>query len=82
MYARVFAAETGGGGSASDASVSDNMVALRADLAGLGESVKRLAAEAPELARESFESSIRRNPLQATLIAAGVGFVLALIMAR
>ena len=44
MYAKVFAAETGGG-SASDASVSDNMVALRADLAGLAESVKRLAAE-------------------------------------
>ena len=82
MYARVFAAETGGSGSASDAGVSDNMVALRADLAGLAESVKRLAAESPELARRSFESSIRRNPLQATLIAAGVGFVLALIMAR
>ena len=58
------------------------MVALRADLAGLAESVKRLAAESPGLAREGFESSIRRNPLRATLIAAGIGFVLALIMTR
>ena len=82
MYARVFAAETSGSGSTSDASVSDNMIALRADLAGLAESVKRLAGKSPGLARESFKSSIRRNPLQATLIAAGVGFVLALIMAR
>jgi ElaB/YqjD/DUF883 family membrane-anchored ribosome-binding protein len=81
MDARVFAAETGGG-SASEASVSDNMVALRADLAGLAESVTRLAAQSPELARESVESAIRRNPLQATLIAAGVGFVLAIIMRR
>jgi hypothetical protein len=81
MYARVFAAEAGDG-SASEASVGDNMVALRADLAGLVESVKRLAAESPELAREGFASSIRRNPLQGTLIAAGVGFVLALITAR
>ena len=34
MYARVFAVETGGGSSESDVSVSDNMVALRAGLAG------------------------------------------------
>jgi ElaB/YqjD/DUF883 family membrane-anchored ribosome-binding protein len=82
MFARVFAAERGGTGSASDVSVSDNLVALRADLTGLAESVKQLAAESPGLALEGFESSIRRNPVQATLIAAGVGFVLALILAR
>ena len=82
MFARVFAAETGGAGSASDVSVSDNLVALRADLAGLAESVKRLAGGSPGLALEGFESSIRRSPVQATLIAAGVGFVLALILAR
>jgi hypothetical protein len=82
MFARVFAAETGGADPASEITVSDNLVALRADLTGLAESVKRLAADSPGLALEGFESSIRRKPVQATLIAAGVGFVLALILAR
>jgi ElaB/YqjD/DUF883 family membrane-anchored ribosome-binding protein len=62
--------------------VSTELTALRADLTGLAESVKRLAAEAPELAQQSLETSIRRNPLQATLIAAGVGFVLSLVIGR
>jgi len=62
--------------------VSTELTALRADVAGLVDSVKRLAIDSPEIARDTFESSIRRNPLQATLIAAGVGFVLSLIVAR
>jgi hypothetical protein len=83
MDAKAIAATTGGATSASDdISVSDNVIALKADLAGLAESVQRLAAESPQLARESFESSIRRNPIQATFIAAGVGFVLSLVLVR
>ena len=81
MYARAFAAETGGRSSAAT-DVSTELIALRADVTGLADSVGRLVSEAPELARNSFEFSIRRNPLQATLIAAGVGFVLSLIIGR
>ena len=81
MYAKVFAAETGGGTSAVT-DVSDDVIALRADIAGLAEAVKRLATEAPDLARESLASPIRRNPFQSTLIAVGVGFVLCLLVTR
>ena len=62
--------------------MSTEPTALRADITGLADSVKRLAAEAPDIAKEGLESSIRRNPLQATLIAAGIGFVLSLIIGR
>jgi ElaB/YqjD/DUF883 family membrane-anchored ribosome-binding protein len=81
MDPRTYAAETGGSSSAAT-DVSTELTALRADVAGLAESVKRLVAEAPDLAMESLETSIRRNPLQATLIAAGIGFVLSLILTR
>ena len=80
MDARSYATETGGSSDATD--ISTELTALRADLKGLADSVKQLAAEAPQLAKEGFETSIRRNPLQATLIAAGIGFVLALIVGR
>lgn len=79
MESKSYAAETGG---SSDTDVSTELTALRADLKGLADSVKRLVAESPELAKGSVEASIRRNPLQATLIAVGVGFVLALIIGR
>lgn len=80
MDTRSNAAETVGSPDVTD--VSTELIALRADLAGLADSVKRLAAEAPELAKEGLETSIRRNPLQATLIAAGIGFVVSLIIRR
>lgn len=86
MFARTCAPEAEAGASSAAEEVSDNLAALRQDIAGLAQSVTRLAsttvAEAPELARESFEAAIRRNPLQSTLIAAGAGFVLALIVTR
>ena len=81
MDSRTNAAETGGSSSAVT-DVSTELTALRADIVGLADSVKRLVGEAPDLAKESFETSIRRNPIQATLIAGGIGFVLALILAR
>jgi ElaB/YqjD/DUF883 family membrane-anchored ribosome-binding protein len=73
--------------------VGDNIAALRADIAGLAESVKRLAAEqigttsedVQDKAMEKLgevEAAIRRNPTQAALIAAGIGFVVGLILSR
>jgi ElaB/YqjD/DUF883 family membrane-anchored ribosome-binding protein len=73
--------------------VGDNVEALRQDIASLAESVKRLAAEqigssvedVQDKAKETIsdiEASIRRNPSQAAMIAAGIGFVLGLILSR
>ncbi len=73
--------------------VGDNVAALRADIAGLADSVKRLAAEqfgstaedVQDKAMEKLgdvEAAIRRNPSQAAMIAAGVGFVVGLILSR
>jgi ElaB/YqjD/DUF883 family membrane-anchored ribosome-binding protein len=73
--------------------VSDNVAALRADIAGLADSVKRLAAEQVGSSAENvqdnamamfgdIEAAIRRNPSQAAMIAAGIGFVVGLILSR
>jgi ElaB/YqjD/DUF883 family membrane-anchored ribosome-binding protein len=73
--------------------VSDNVTALREDIASLAASVKRLAAEqigtsvedVQDKAMEKvgdLEAAIRRNPSQSALIAAGVGFVVGLVLAR
>lgn len=73
--------------------VSDNVTALREDVANLAASVKRLAAEqigtsvedVQDKAMEKvgdLENAIRRNPTQSALIAAGVGLVVGLILSR
>lgn len=73
--------------------VSDNVSALRDDVAKLAASVKRLAAEqfgtsvedVQEKAMEKvddLETAIRRKPTQAALIAAGIGLVVGLILSR
>ncbi len=73
--------------------VEDNVAALRADISNLSESVKRLAKEQLGAAAEEvqdkakeklgdLEAAIRRNPSQAALIAAGMGFVFGLILSR
>jgi ElaB/YqjD/DUF883 family membrane-anchored ribosome-binding protein len=72
--------------------VSDNVTALREDVASLAESVKRLATEQLGTVEEmqdkamekvgDLEAAIRRNPSQSAMIAAGVGFVVGLILAR
>ncbi len=73
--------------------VGDNVQALRDDIASLAESVKRLATEQlgssvediQDKAKEKvgdMEAAIRRNPSQAALIAAGIGFVFGLILSR
>ena len=54
MYAKAFAPETGGSSSpATD--VGTELIALRADVSGLANSVGRLVRDAPELARQSFK---------------------------
>jgi ElaB/YqjD/DUF883 family membrane-anchored ribosome-binding protein len=79
--------------SAAAADVGDNVQALRDDISSLAESVKRLATEqlgssvgdVQDMAKEKIsdiEASIRRNPSQAALVAAGIGFVFGLILSR
>jgi ElaB/YqjD/DUF883 family membrane-anchored ribosome-binding protein len=81
MFAKSYAADTGHSSSAAT-DVQTELTALTADVRGLAESLQRLAAEAPSLARDSLEDSIRRDPIRAIFLAAGVGFVLSLIIAR
>lgn len=88
------ASDPAGSGSRSAASdVGDNVQALREDISSLAQSVKRLASEQlgtsvedlQDKAKEKVgdvEAAIRRNPSQAALIAAGVGFVFGLILSR
>ena len=76
---------------ASDA--ADSYESMKGDIANLTESVRKLATEqlgtAVEGAQEqvkqklgAVESTIRKNPTQAALIAAGIGFVVGLVMIR
>lgn len=66
---------------------------LKTDVSRLANSVKRLASEelAPMVSdvqtkatqqMNKFESTVRRNPTQAAMIAAGAGFLLGLVMIR
>ena len=72
---------------------TDSYEALKGDIASLADSVKKLATEhmgsAVEGAQDQvkqklgdMESSIRKNPTQAALIAAGVGFLVGLVITR
>jgi ElaB/YqjD/DUF883 family membrane-anchored ribosome-binding protein len=73
--------------------VQDAYGSLRADVADLTSSVKKLAGaqlggavtDATDAAQEGLsqvEKSIRKNPTQAALIAAGVGFLVGLVLTR
>jgi ElaB/YqjD/DUF883 family membrane-anchored ribosome-binding protein len=66
---------------------------LRGDVASLTEAVKKLAnaefggavGDAQQMAEQglsSVEQSIRKHPTQAALVAAGVGFVVGLLLIR
>ena len=85
--------ESNAGARQAASDVGDNVQALREDIASLAESVKRLAAEQFGSSVEDMqgkakekvsdvEAAIRRNPSQAALIAAGIGFVFGLILSR
>lgn len=73
--------------------VKDNYESLRADVAELATSVKKLAdtelggaiSSAKETAEKNIgqiERSIRKNPTQAALVAAGIGFLVGLVLTR
>ena len=81
MFERTYAPDIGGS-SATVNDVGTELTALKADVKGLAESIQRLAAEAPGIAVDTLEASIRREPLRSVFIAAGVGFVLSLIVSR
>jgi ElaB/YqjD/DUF883 family membrane-anchored ribosome-binding protein len=79
------------GGTSRD--VKDDIDSLRTDIASLANSVSRLAGEKLGGAVEDvqavasqklggLESSIRQNPTQSALIAAGIGFAVGLILTR
>ncbi len=87
------APEPGASNRSAASDVGDNVTALREDIAKLADSVKRLAADqigtsvedVQDKAMEKvgdLEAAIRRNPSQSALIAAGIGFVVGLILAR
>ncbi len=72
---------------------SDSYEAMKGDIANLTESVRKLASEqmgsavdgAQEQVKQklgAMESHIRKNPTQAALIAAGIGFIVGLVMIR
>ena len=75
------------------ADVKSDFDNLRSDIGDLTSSVKRLAEtefggtisearEAGERGMAQVEASIKKNPTQAALIAAGVGFLVGLMIAR
>jgi len=52
---------------------------------GAGEQIAQVAGQAQQMAHQQFDNlaeTIRRSPLQAAGIAAGIGFVLALMARR
>jgi ElaB/YqjD/DUF883 family membrane-anchored ribosome-binding protein len=72
---------------------SDSYEAIKSDLSNLADTVKNLASEqlgavagtAQDQVKQKlgdFEASVRNNPTQAALIAAGVGFLVGLVMTR
>ena len=79
--------------SAAASEAGESYESMKGDIANLTESVRKLASEqmgsAVEGAQEqvkqklgAMESTIRKNPTQAALIAAGIGFVVGLVMIR
>lgn len=82
---------SGNGGAARD--LREDLDALRSDIASLAGSVGNLAKErfgdavgdaqdAANRKMNDVEHAIRSNPTQATLIAAGVGFLLGMFLIR
>lgn len=75
------------------ASATDSYEQIKSDIGSLTESVKKLATDqmgsavggAQDQMKQKLgdvESMIRKNPTQAALVAAGVGFLVGLVMSR
>ena len=81
------------GGATKPGAISDQIALLRNELSGLAETVTGLTKEqlsdkladvqhvATDKAGE-MTAAIRSNPMQSTAIAAGIGFVIGLLMTR
>ncbi len=74
-------------------SAADSYDTIKADLSHLTDTVKKMATEqmgsavggAQDQVKQKLgdmESMIRKNPTQAALVAAGVGFLVGLVMSR
>ncbi len=77
------------GSAAGNEELRDQLETLKSDLADLAETVrgqaKRGFSDAQDRASEKMEdleAQIRKNPLQSTAIAAGIGFLLGAILSR
>ncbi len=81
------------GSSTTSDRVGDDVGKLKNDIANLADSVRKLASEKVGTTAEDvqvkaqeklgeLESMIRRNPSQSALVAAGIGFVMGLILTR
>jgi ElaB/YqjD/DUF883 family membrane-anchored ribosome-binding protein len=79
---RTHAAEGYASGATTTADVKDNIHDVRQDITDLASSVRRFATEAPDMAQRSFETKIKRDPVQSMLWAAGAGFLAALLLRR
>lgn len=80
-------------GNTSNRDMNDRYDALRKDVASLADTVKSMTREelgamvgnAQDTAvkqLDSLEATVRRNPTQAAMIAAGVGFLVGLMLVR
>ncbi len=80
-------------GSSTSTSAQDSYENLKTDLSSLSETVKKLATDqmgsvvagAQDQVQQklgTMESMVRKNPTQSALVAAGIGFVVGLILSR
>lgn len=77
----------------SGSNVADSYDAIKSDISNLTDTVKKMATErvgaavgdAQDQVKQKLgdvESMIRKNPTQAALVAAGVGFLVGLVLSR
>lgn len=73
----------------SNEELREQLETLKADFANLSETVRKQASRGIEQAQEraaekveDLEAKIRRNPIQSTAIAAGIGFLIGAILSR
>ena len=82
-----------GSTSSSASSAQDSYENLKSDISSLAETVKKLASDqmgsvvagAQDQVQEKLgnvESMVRKNPTQSAMVAAGIGFVVGLILSR
>ena len=78
-----------GSTSGSNEELREQIETLKTDFTNLSETVRKQASRGIEQAQEraaekveDLEAQIRRNPIQSTAIAAGIGFLIGAILSR